>query len=161
MDKDQEPDISSQKASEDTAQSEWATTSRNTDLETTSTSSLMEPSIKVCLIIFTMVELEKSLMSTQDQSELLLKNKSNREKLPRKSMSELSTSDTPIPDWLSSKESDKMISKNKKHSTFYLGLTWQHLQILPKTSKTFPASLVVKLYTLKIIKLHFLELQQL
>jgi hypothetical protein len=43
-----------------------------------------------------------------------LKSKLSKEKLPRKSMSELSILDTPIPDSLSLKELDKMTLKNQR-----------------------------------------------
>lgn len=67
MDKDQEPDISFPKASEDMEQLEWVIISKSIDLEIMLTSLLTDPSTRVCLIIFIMVELEKYSMLTQDQ----------------------------------------------------------------------------------------------
>ena len=114
MDRDLTPDISSPRASEDTAQLEWATTSKSTDSETTSTSSSMELFTKECPTISTTEEPERFSTSTQDLSELLLRNKSSREKLPRRFMLESSISDTLIPDSLLYRESKRMTSKNKR-----------------------------------------------
>lgn len=74
----------------------------------------MEPSTKACLINSITVELLKSSMLIQDQLVLLLKNKSSKENLRRKSMLELNISDTLILDLLSYKESKKMTRRKLK-----------------------------------------------
>lgn len=74
----------------------------------------MGPSTKACLINSITVELLKSSMLIQDQLVLLLKNKSSKENLRRKSMLELNISDTLILDLLSYKESKKMTRRKLK-----------------------------------------------
>lgn len=72
---------------------------------------LMEPSTRACLINSITVELLRSSMLTQDPLVLSSRNKSSKENLRRKSMSELSISDTLTPDLLSCRELRKMIKR--------------------------------------------------
>lgn len=74
----------------------------------------MVPSTKACLINSITVELLEFSMLILDQLALLLRNKSSKESLRRKSMLELNISDTLILDLLSYKESKKMIRRKLK-----------------------------------------------
>ena len=108
------PNISSRKLSEDTELLESAIISKITRRETMLTLLSMEPSTKACLINSITVELLESSMLILDQLVLLLRNKSSKENLRRKSMLELNISDTLILDLLSYKESKKMTRRKLK-----------------------------------------------